>query len=171
MVSLAAFQDLLEVYLESTDQIPRLVFGFRSTPQDEIKAILDQMDPAGSFSMTPLQQRPEDISPIARYQIWSLSFKEDFNERWTDFETHVLPEFIERDWHGNVEELLEEVKSYCQSTAEAGGSRIVEDINTSVSAHWLKEQFERMHEKLLDRWNHEDSLSASEFPGETWRSR
>lgn len=152
-------------------QLPRLIFGFRSEPVKVAKEILSKIGLAGSFLLTPLNQRREDISPIARYQIWTQSLKEDFQDRWEKFEAEILPDFLTRDWHGNVEELLQAVKEYCVCTADADGSRLVGEINTSVSAHWLKEQFERMHEKLIDRWDHEDSMAAGELPGETWGVR
>ncbi|OUU21812.1 MAG: hypothetical protein CBC13_08570 [Planctomycetia bacterium TMED53] len=170
-ISAEVLQELRSALFENSDQIPRLVFGFRNEPDLKTQAIIDEMKPAGSFALTPLSQRPEDIAPIARYQIWSHSFKEDFKNRWDEFETLVLPDFMNRKWQGNVEELLEAVKIYCESSAESDGSRLVGEMNTSVSSHWLKEQFERMHEKLLDRWDHEDSIAASEPFGETWGGR
>ncbi|MAJ29522.1 hypothetical protein CBD41_09680 [bacterium TMED181] len=163
--------EMLKLHDEEAHRLPRLIFGFRNEPENPIMKMIELMKPAGEFHLSPLSDRPEDISPIARFQIWSQCLKEDFQKRWADFETYVLPEFLTRDWSGNVEELLEAVKEFCQVSAEEDGSRLVGEINRSVSSHWLKEQFERMHEKLLDRWNHEDSMSAGDLPGETWRAR
>ena len=163
--------ELIRSITRDGNRLPRLIFGFRSEPSEAVAKFVSQMTWSGSFTLTPLSQRREDISPIARYQIWSHSLKEDFQERWAQFESELLPDFMTRDWNGNVEELLQEVKEFCEISADADGSRLVGEINTSVSAHWLKEQFERMHEKLLDRWDHEDSLAAGELPGETWGIR
>ena len=170
-VSLTAWREISHFVNNDQEQLPRLIFGFRAEPAEPVSAILSQIALAGSFTLTPLNQRREDISPISRYQIWSQSLKEDFQERWERFEAEILPDFLTRDWCGNVEELLQAVKEYCESAASADGSRLVGEINTSVSAHWLKEQFERMHEKLIDRWDHEDSMAAGELPGETWGVR
>lgn len=170
-VSLTAWREISHFVNNAQEQLPRLIFGFRDEPAEPVSAILSQIALAGSFTLTPLNQRREDISPISRYQIWSQSLKEDFQERWERFEAEILPDFLTRDWCGNVEELLQAVKEYCESAASADGSRLVGEINTSVSAHWLKEQFERMHEKLIDRWDHEDSMAAGELPGETWGVR
>lgn len=170
-ISLIAWREISHFVNKAKGETPRLLFGFRNEPTEEVNVILSEMALAGSFALTPLNQRREDISPISRYQIWSQSLKEDFQERWERFEAEILPEFLTRDWCGNVEELLQAVKEYCESVASADGSRLVGEINTSVSAHWLKEQFERMHEKLIDRWDHEDSMAAGELPGETWGIR
>gem|GEM_PF-860374 len=170
-ISLTTWREISHFVNKALGQVPRLVFGFRNEPTEAVNVILSEMVLAGSFTLTPLNQRREDISPISRYQIWSQSLKEDFQERWEKFEAEILPDYLTRDWCGNVEELLQAVKEYCESAASVDGSRLVGEINTSVSAHWLKEQFERMHEKLIDRWDHEDSMAAGELPGETWGIR
>ena len=170
-ISLTTWREISHFVNKAQGQVPRLVFGFRNEPTEAVNVILSEMVLAGSFTLTPLNQRREDISPISRYQIWSQSLKEDFQERWEKFEAEILPDYLTRDWCGNVEELLQAVKEYCESAASVDGSRLVGEINTSVSAHWLKEQFERMHEKLIDRWDHEDSMAAGELPGETWGIR
>ncbi|NCF54871.1 MAG: hypothetical protein GWP41_01230 [Planctomycetia bacterium] len=139
-------------------QLPRFIFGFRSISVGDIGRSLENMNKMETFVLTPLSERKEDISPIARYRIWTLSLKEDFAQRWEEFERTVLPELLTRQWGGNVEELLGVVSRYCELSASEHGTRLVGEINSSVSSHWLKEQIEKMHEKLLQRWEHEDSM-------------
>lgn len=77
-----------------------------------------------------------------------------------EFTRSKLGELLVRPWNGNVPELLEAVQSFCSREAARSETALLGSMSESVSAHWLQEQIDRMHENLLERWNFEDSLQS-----------
>ncbi len=149
-------------------EIPRIILGVDlhsddSTVHFSASSPLAELDFCGRFSIPSLRERPEDISAISRYQIWATSRPEDFEDRWKQFTLTMLGEVLARPWHGNVPELLEAVAAFCSRESKRSGTALLGTLTESVSAHWLQDQIERMHEKLMERWGFEDSLQGGEL--------
>lgn len=66
-----------------------------------------------------LQERPEDVPVLCRYQVWLHTLPDSFDERWARFEREELPELMRAHWSGNVAELIERVRLHCGADARA----------------------------------------------------
>ena len=56
--------EMLKLHDEEAHRLPRLIFGFRNEPENPIMKMIELMKPAGEFHLSPLSDRPEDISPL-----------------------------------------------------------------------------------------------------------
>ncbi|HIG04656.1 MAG TPA: hypothetical protein EYQ08_02860 [Planctomycetes bacterium] len=158
-------QQLKELIQSDSSEIPRIILGVDVTDDGGLKlwtstSPLSKLEFRGSFSIPALGERPEDISAIARYQIWTSARPEDFESRWMEFTRSKLGELLVRPWNGNVPELMEVVQSFCSKEAARSETALLGSMTESVSAHWLQEQIDRMHENLMERWNFEGSLQS-----------
>ncbi|RTZ92252.1 MAG: hypothetical protein DSY81_08710 [Bacillota bacterium] len=159
-------RNLVNLIQTNSAGIPRIILGIDLVSDGAVRfsasSPLSELEICGSFSIPALRERPEDISAISRYQIWASSRPEDFEDRWKQFTLTMLGEVLARPWHGNVPELLEAVTAFCSSESKRSGTALLGNLTESVSAHWLQEQIDRMHENLLERWGFEDSLQGGE---------
>lgn len=160
-------RELVHLIQAESAEIPRIILGIDLVTDDaaahfSASSPLAELELCGSFSIPDLRDRTEDISAISRYQIWATSRPEDFEDRWKQFTLTMLGEVLSKPWHGNVPELLEAVAAFCSRESKRSGTALLGNLTESVSAHWLQEQIERMHENLLERWGFEDSLQGGD---------
>ncbi|MDE0960212.1 MAG: hypothetical protein OSB09_05470 [Planctomycetota bacterium] len=164
-------QQLIQLIQCDSSAIPRIILGVDAIDefgpgQCPPSSPFSSLQFSGVFSIPSLVERPEDICAIARYQIWTSARPEDFEARWKEFTRSKLGELLVRPWNGNVPELMEVVQAFCSREASRSETALLGSMTESVSAHWLQEQIDRMHEKLLARWVFEDSLRVGETSDE-----
>ena len=163
-------QGLKELLENCPGEIPRIVLGVDFSEDHGEQRMpatspLSDLQLAGTFFIPPLKDRPEDITAISRYQVWSCSRPEDFEERWKEFTLKKLGEILTEPWNGNVPELITSVQTFCNRESERSGTAILGNLSESVSAHWLQEQIDRMHESLMERWTFEASTQGDLLAG------
>ncbi len=163
-------QGLKDLLMSCPDQIPRIVLGVDSTEDHGEQRMptsspLTDLELGGYFFIPPLKDRPEDITTISRYQVWSCSRPEEFEERWKEFTLKKLGEILTEPWNGNVPELMTSVQAFCNRESERSGTANLGNLSESVSAHWLQEQIDRMHESLMERWTFEASTQGDLVSG------
>lgn len=127
------------------DRCTRLIFGSHYEYGDLAEGEL--IDPA-LFELIsryrtvipPLRERVEDIPILCHYQLWLRMPNEKYPAAWESFQREMLPCLIHYPWPGNVDELNQLVRSYCDEQAHEALEEIGPELD---AAEYLARQFRR----------------------------
>lgn len=100
-----------------------------------------------------LRDRLEDLPILCSYQVWLNCAGSEYERCWGSFRDEVLPDLLTYSWPGNVAELNDVVRRYCQGelSHSVGSPRdpLTSERSGRHEAAYLERCLNELHEELL----------------------